>query len=65
VTASDHDTLFLQRFGMSKQQKIDTWIVMDETELEEECAKFNIPFQKGDFLLGLLMKQTEAPVESA
>jgi hypothetical protein len=46
---------------MSKQEKIDTWIVMSQEELVDELNKYEIAFNKNDYLLGVLMKQTDEP----
>jgi hypothetical protein len=60
-TGESHDEQFIKKFGMSKQEKIDTWIVMSQEELVDELNKYEIAFNKNDYLLGVLMKQTDEP----
>lgn len=33
-------------FGMSKKDKLETWIVMSQEELKDELIKYNIPFKE-------------------
>ena len=50
------------KFGMKKQSLIDRWIMMEESELKEECEKYEVPYQKGQFLLNVLMNYADTYV---
>ncbi len=47
---------------MKKQSLIDRWIMMEESELKEECEKYEVPYQKGQFLLNVLMNYADTYV---
>ena len=36
--------------------------MMEESELKEECEKYEVPYQKGQFLLNVLMNYAETYV---
>jgi hypothetical protein len=44
---------------MKRQDIVNRWIMMEETELIEECEKFGVPYQKGTFVLNALLNYVE------
>lgn len=44
---------------MKRQDIVNRWIMMEETELIEECEKFGIPYQKGQYVLNGLLNYVE------
>lgn len=44
---------------MQKQELVNRWIMMEENDLVEECEKFNIPYQKGQFVLNDMLNYVE------
>lgn len=43
---------------MPIQDKIDMWIMMSNSELEQELIKYQVPYEKNDILLTQLMQTT-------